>query len=143
VRPCLPCYVQELSLFIRVSAQIKKWNMLGRQRDRNVWEMVPAEVNAYYEPPANEVRRLHFPCKYSFKLSLDCVPRRNFATSFFQGRLVRASCYIFGKRVKANVVRYSDRPLYMSYGAIGAVAAHELTVRWPDPDHSHLTESLE
>ncbi|KAF9520534.1 hypothetical protein BS47DRAFT_639027 [Hydnum rufescens UP504] len=76
-------------LSARVSTQIKKWNTLGKQRDRNVWEMVPAEVNAYYEPPANEI----------------VFPAGILQPPFFK----------------------EDWPLYVSYGAIGAVAAHELT----------------
>ncbi|TFY65494.1 hypothetical protein EVG20_g5570 [Dentipellis fragilis] len=31
------------------------WQHLGKQRDMNAWEMTPATVNAYYNPPANEI----------------------------------------------------------------------------------------
>lgn len=33
------------------------WAQLGKQRDVNSWEMYPSEVNAYFNPPANEVRK--------------------------------------------------------------------------------------
>jgi endothelin-converting enzyme len=31
------------------------WQQLGKSRDMNAWEMTPATVNAYYNPPGNEV----------------------------------------------------------------------------------------
>lgn len=40
----------------RVNDQIKKWFTLGKQRDPEAWEMYPSQVNAYFNPPANEVR---------------------------------------------------------------------------------------
>lgn len=33
----------------------KEWQQLGGQRDKQAWEMTPATVNAYYNPPGNEV----------------------------------------------------------------------------------------
>lgn len=33
----------------------KKWSKLGRPRDPDEWEMYPSMVNAYFNPPANEV----------------------------------------------------------------------------------------
>ena len=33
----------------------KEWQQLGKRRDLESWEMTPATVNAYYNPPANEV----------------------------------------------------------------------------------------
>ncbi|EJD02334.1 endothelin-converting enzyme 1 [Fomitiporia mediterranea MF3/22] len=42
-----------------VSAQIsetfKKWQLLGKQRDKQMWLMPPSMVNAYFNPPANEI----------------------------------------------------------------------------------------
>lgn len=38
-----------------MSDEIKKWLQLGRQRDPETWEMYPSQVNAYFNPPANEV----------------------------------------------------------------------------------------
>lgn len=32
-----------------------KWQKLGKQRDPEAWEMFPSTVNAYFNPPANEV----------------------------------------------------------------------------------------
>jgi len=37
--------------------QFKRWLQLGRRRDLNSWEMYPSIVNAYFNPPANEVRQ--------------------------------------------------------------------------------------
>jgi hypothetical protein len=33
----------------------KMWQKVGKQRNPDEWEMTPATVNAYYNPPANEV----------------------------------------------------------------------------------------
>ncbi|KAI0035727.1 metalloprotease [Vararia minispora EC-137] len=33
----------------------KSWQFLGKKRDQEAWEMTPATVNAYYNPPANEL----------------------------------------------------------------------------------------
>ena len=38
-----------------VSDEFKKWLLLGRKRDPEAWEMYPSMVNAYFNPPANEV----------------------------------------------------------------------------------------
>jgi len=38
-----------------MSDQVKKWYQLGKPRDKESWEMYPSQVNAYYNPPANEV----------------------------------------------------------------------------------------
>ena len=48
-----------LTVFVlpcRVADQIRTWLQLGRQRDPEAWEMFASTVNAYYNPPANEVR---------------------------------------------------------------------------------------
>ncbi|KAF8630417.1 hypothetical protein AX15_002968 [Amanita polypyramis BW_CC] len=37
------------------SDQSKKWRQLGKSRDREAWEMYPSTVNAYFNPPANEI----------------------------------------------------------------------------------------
>lgn len=34
----------------------KKWSQLGRQRNRDSWDIYPSLVNAYFDPSANEVR---------------------------------------------------------------------------------------
>lgn len=41
--------------YFRMSDQVKDWYRLGKQRDKESWEMYPSQVNAYYNPPANEV----------------------------------------------------------------------------------------
>jgi len=33
----------------------KEWQLLGKRRDLDAWEMTPATVNAYFNPPANEI----------------------------------------------------------------------------------------
>ncbi|KAJ3510592.1 hypothetical protein NLJ89_g4586 [Agrocybe chaxingu] len=37
------------------SDEFKKWLQLGRRRDLNAWEMYPSMVNAYFNPPSNEI----------------------------------------------------------------------------------------
>jgi endothelin-converting enzyme len=54
------CWLQpddiDWTFFItRASEQAKQWHQLGKRRDREAWEMYPPTVNAYYNPPANEV----------------------------------------------------------------------------------------
>lgn len=48
--------IQTADIKIRVSDQYKKWQKLGKRRDPEAWEMYPSQVNAYFNPPANEVR---------------------------------------------------------------------------------------
>ncbi|KAF8636703.1 hypothetical protein AX17_003507 [Amanita inopinata Kibby_2008] len=38
-----------------MSSQSKKWRSLGGMRDLEKWEMYPSMVNAYFNPPANEI----------------------------------------------------------------------------------------
>jgi len=38
-----------------VSDQFKKWLTLGNMRNKDTWEMYPSTVNAYFNPPANEI----------------------------------------------------------------------------------------
>ncbi len=68
----------ENMLSARVADEIRRWFNLGKQRDLESWEMYPSMVNAYFNPPANEVSgfcdvlvaRLklfaidRFPCRY-------------------------------------------------------------------------------
>jgi predicted metalloendopeptidase len=35
--------------------EVKDWQKLGKPRDIQQWEMYPSMVNAYFNPPANEV----------------------------------------------------------------------------------------
>ncbi|KAF9458665.1 hypothetical protein BDZ94DRAFT_80625 [Collybia nuda] len=71
------------------SDQFKKWLRLGRRRDQATWEMYPSMVNAYFNPPANEI----------------VFPAGILQPPFFE----------------------QSWPSYISYGAFGHVAAHELT----------------
>jgi endothelin-converting enzyme len=41
-----------------ISDVYKKWQTLGKLRDNDAWLMVPSEVNAYFNPPANEVSKI-------------------------------------------------------------------------------------
>ncbi|KAF9483849.1 zincin [Pholiota conissans] len=38
-----------------ISDTYKKWQQLGKSRDRDAWEMFPSTVNAYFNPPSNEI----------------------------------------------------------------------------------------
>ncbi|KAG6854921.1 hypothetical protein C0991_009744 [Blastosporella zonata] len=71
------------------SDQYKKWQQLGKRRDLDSWEMYPSMVNAYFNPPANEI----------------VFPAGILQPPFFD----------------------VSWPSYISYGAFGHVAAHELT----------------
>ncbi|KAG6832683.1 hypothetical protein H0H92_012255 [Tricholoma furcatifolium] len=71
------------------SDQYKKWQQLGKRRDLESWEMYPSMVNAYFNPPANEI----------------VFPAGILQPPFFD----------------------ASWPSYISYGAFGHVAAHELT----------------
>ncbi|KAI0807426.1 Metalloprotease [Fomes fomentarius] len=42
-------------LSARVADQIRTWYQIGKQRDHEAWEMYPSTVNAYYNPPGNEI----------------------------------------------------------------------------------------
>ncbi|KAL1758319.1 hypothetical protein FB107DRAFT_258860 [Schizophyllum commune] len=42
-------------LSARASDEIHQWLQLGKQRDLDAWEMYPSMVNAYFNPPANEI----------------------------------------------------------------------------------------
>ncbi|KAI3608021.1 endothelin-converting enzyme 1 [Moniliophthora roreri] len=81
-------YFQNI-LSASISDEFKRWNKLGRQRDPESWEMYPSMVNAYFNPPANEI----------------VFPAGILQPPFF----------------------HKDWPGYLSYGAFGHVAAHELT----------------
>ncbi|KAG8772677.1 hypothetical protein FRC12_002944 [Ceratobasidium sp. 428] len=79
----------ENMLSARAVDNFREWLTLGKRRDFGKWEMIPSEVNAYFNPPENSL--------------------------VFPAGILRPP--FFGK----------DWPLYMQYGAFGAVAAHELT----------------
>ncbi|TFK29797.1 endothelin-converting enzyme 1 [Coprinopsis marcescibilis] len=67
----------------------KKWLQLGKQRNFESWEMFPTTVNAYFNPPSNEI--------------------------VFPAGILQPPFFSHGW------------PGYMSYGAFGQVASHELT----------------
>jgi len=71
------------------SDMFKKWLKLGQPRDLDSWEMYPSTVNAYFNPPSNEI----------------VFPAGILQPPFFA----------------------SNWPGYLSYGAFGQVASHELT----------------
>ncbi|KAL4810053.1 hypothetical protein BDV18DRAFT_130194 [Aspergillus unguis] len=68
----------------------KVWSKLGKPTDRDEWDMTAPTVNAYYNPPGNEIV---FPAGI----------------------------------MQAPVFHGPDAPLYLSYGAFGAVSGHELS----------------
>ncbi|KAJ3533585.1 hypothetical protein NM688_g7264 [Phlebia brevispora] len=45
----------ENMLSANINDEIIKWAKLGKQRDPETWEMYPSMVNAYFNPPANEI----------------------------------------------------------------------------------------
>ncbi|KAL4992536.1 hypothetical protein BDW68DRAFT_149107 [Aspergillus falconensis] len=68
----------------------KEWSELGKPTNRNQWGMTAPTVNAYYNPPGNEI--------------------------------------VFPAGIMQPPVFYgNDAPLYLSYGAFGAVSGHELS----------------
>lgn len=65
------------------------WSSLGKPVDRNRWDMTVPTVNAYYNPPGNEI--------------------------------------VFPAGIMQFPVFDVDVPAYVSYGAFGSVAGHELS----------------
>ena len=49
----------DISLFLSINDEIKAWQKLGKPRNLQEWEMYPSMVNAYFNPPANEVHALY------------------------------------------------------------------------------------
>ncbi|KAL4818010.1 hypothetical protein BDW67DRAFT_20837 [Aspergillus spinulosporus] len=68
----------------------KEWSELGKPTNRDQWGMTAPTVNAYYNPPGNEI--------------------------VFPAGIMQPPVF-YGK----------DAPLYLSYGAFGAVSGHELS----------------
>jgi len=67
----------------------RTWQKLGKQRNLDEWHMYPSTVNAYFNPPANEI--------------------------VFPAGILRPPFFA------------QNWPGYLSYGAFGQIAAHELT----------------
>jgi hypothetical protein len=119
-----------------VSDEYKKWQTLGKHRDLESWEMFPSTVNAYFNPPANEVRRrlayyqviLTF-YQRSSSLLRYCNPRFSCKTG-----MSHRHCSILSL---IGHPRY--RPTYVSFGSFGHIAAHELTV---NHCFSHICHTL-
>jgi endothelin-converting enzyme len=86
----------------------KMWQKLGKRRDRDEWLMWPSMVNAYYNPPGNEIV---FPAGI---LQPPFFSKDWYVLFAFLGDVASKSLRI-------------GRPGYLSYGAFGMVAAHELT----------------
>ncbi|GAA5842860.1 hypothetical protein JCM11251_005829 [Rhodosporidiobolus azoricus] len=63
----------------RVADEKRKWAKVGRERDAGEWEMVPSEVNAYYQPSDNSI---NFPAGISQPpfFSVDWPEYLNFAS---------------------------------------------------------------
>ncbi|KAF7715646.1 Endothelin-converting enzyme [Penicillium ucsense] len=68
----------------------REWSKLGKPTDRDEWDMSAPTVNAYYNPPGNEI--------------------------VFPAGIMQPPVF-FGP----------DAPLYLAYGAFGAVSGHELS----------------
>lgn len=68
----------------------REWSKLGKPTDRDEWDMSAPTVNAYYNPPGNEI--------------------------------------VFPAGIMQPPVFYGpSAPLYLAYGAFGAVSGHELS----------------
>lgn len=67
----------------------KAWEKLSQPTDRAEWDMTPPTVNAYYNPPGNEI--------------------------------------VFPAGIMQFPIFSLDVPEYISYGAFGSVAGHELS----------------
>jgi hypothetical protein len=89
-------------MWYSVSDTYKEWQQLGKRRNLDAWEMTPATVNAYFNPPANEVSfplRKHA-CSVVHGRSPDRVPRWHFTATILQQKLawlsqlwgIRSSC---------------------------------------------------
>jgi hypothetical protein len=113
--------------FCSVSDTYKKWQQLGKRRDLQSWEMFPSTVNAYFNPPSNEVWSTVTLLGIHFLQTLfaGCVPCWYPSSSFLLPRLVRLC---LGGYNGHSLLNLGDRPNYLSYGSFGHVAAHELTV---------------
>ncbi|GJC90744.1 endothelin-converting enzyme [Colletotrichum liriopes] len=79
----------ENGLAVRRFAVGYEWSALGKPVDRDQWGMTVPTVNAYYNPPGNEI--------------------------------------VFPAGIMQFPVFDVDVPAYMSYGAFGSVAGHELS----------------
>lgn len=69
--------IESLISTLSASDVYKKWQKLGKQRDQEAWEMYPSMVNAYFNPPSNEVGSLVVHMISSNNISIDCLPCRN------------------------------------------------------------------
>lgn len=77
------------ALAIRKFGVEEEWSAYGKPVDRDQWDMTVPTVNAYYNPPGNEI--------------------------------------VFPAGIMQFPVFDVDVPAYMSYGAFGSVAGHELS----------------
>ncbi|RDW86811.1 M13 family metallopeptidase [Aspergillus mulundensis] len=80
----------ENAIAVRKFAVENEWGKLGKPTNRDEWDMTTPTVNAYYNPPGNEI----------------VFPAGIMQPPVFWG---------------------SDAPLYLAYGAFGAVSGHELS----------------
>lgn len=76
-------------LGMRALADKQEWEVLGKPVDRDTWGMTASTVNAYYNPPGNEI--------------------------------------VFPAGIMQPFVFDVNVPEYLSYGAFGSVAGHELS----------------
>ncbi|KAJ7445711.1 Metalloprotease [Mycena galericulata] len=90
------------------SDQFKTWVKLGQRRNFDEWEMWPSMVNAYFNPPSNEASYLKVLTVEYKLLTFDQI--------------------VFPAGILQPPFFSQDWPSYLSYGAFGHVAAHELTV---------------
>lgn len=67
---------------LSANEEFKAWLKLGKPRNAQEWEMYPSMVNAYFNPPANEVICFLSTDDADFlRTRIDRFPSRNYASS--------------------------------------------------------------
>jgi predicted metalloendopeptidase len=95
------------------------WKRIGKPVDRSMWEMTPQTVNAYYNPPGNEVRFVRL--KRAVSAGRESATAAGFTnTDIWQ--------IVFPAGILQRPYFNLDDPDYLNYGGIGVVVGHELTV---------------
>lgn len=111
-----------------VSDEVKKWSTLGKRRDVESWEMYPSMVNAYFNPPANEVLQSIPSCPEPF-ITNSLLVKIVFPAGILRPPFFSQDWWVPSPKELVPADDCAIRPSYLLYGAFGHVAAHELTVR--------------
>ena len=89
----------------RISDVYKEWQKVGKMRDPNDFGMPPSMVNAYFNPPANEVSLL---CQLTLIQSQLIIMIRSFS---LLGSFNRPSSLPTGRRTSNMVPSAQSRPM--------------------------------